>query len=65
MPGTCDRSPSDTSRGLLLADIAAKLLYLALSLFVALNPHAQQFTGKAMWPRLVAYPLGVLLIPIV
>jgi hypothetical protein len=59
------RPRAEMTRPLVLTDVAIKALYLALSLFVALNPQAQQFAGKAMWPRLVAYPLGVLLIPIV
>ena len=63
-PGTRDRSPSGTRHGLLLADIAAKLLYLGLSVFVVLNPAAQQFAERRAWPRLVSYPIGVFLLPV-
>jgi hypothetical protein len=63
MTQTPNYSPR-ANHGLLLADIAAKVLYIGLSLFVALNPTAQQFAGKAMWPRLVAYPVGVFLLPL-
>ena len=59
------RPCAQMTRPLVLTDVAIKALYLGLSLFVVLNPQAQQFAGKAMWPRLVGYPLGVLLIPIV
>ena len=58
------RSSSTTSRVLLAADVVVKLATTALLVFAALHPEWQQFAGKAMAARAVAYPLGLLVLPV-
>ncbi len=48
----------------LFADIAAKALLVSLLIFGALNPGLEQFAGKAMTGRAIAYPLATMLVPI-
>ncbi|RBY79064.1 hypothetical protein DQ239_05190 [Blastococcus sp. TF02-09] len=56
--------PSTTARVVLAADVAVKLATTALLVFAALHPDWQQFEGKAMAARAVAYPLGLLVLPV-
>ena len=58
------QSPSSTVRVLLAADVAVKLATTALLVFAALHPEWPQFEGKAMAARAVAYPLGLLVLPV-
>jgi hypothetical protein len=59
------QTPSATSRAVLGAGVAVKLATTALLVFAALHPEWQQFAGKAMGARAVAYPLGLLVLPVV
>jgi hypothetical protein len=47
-----------------VADVVVKLATTALLVFAALHPEWQQFAGKAMGARAVAYPLGLLVLPV-
>ena len=58
------RSRSTTSRVVLAADVVVKLGTTALLVFAALHPEWPQFEGKAMAARAVAYPLGLLVLPV-
>ena len=58
------RTPSTTFRVVLGADVVVKLATTALLVFAALHPEWQQFAGKAMGARAVAYPLGLLVLPV-
>jgi len=55
-----------TARRIWLAiDIGLKLALISLLLTAVLYPHLPQFEGKAMGGRAVAYPLSVLIVPVV
>lgn len=57
------QSSSTTFRVVLAADVVVKLATTALLVFAALHPEWQQFAGKAMAARAVAYPAGLLVLP--
>ncbi|SDF82997.1 hypothetical protein SAMN05660662_3544 [Blastococcus aurantiacus] len=59
------QSSSTTFRVVLAADVVVKLATTALLVFAALHPDWPQFAGKAMAARAVAYPLGLLVLPVV
>ncbi len=50
-------------RGLLIADIAVKVLLIALLLVAVLNPDLPQFQGKAMLGRAITFPIAALIVP--
>lgn len=58
------RTPPTAPRVVVGADIVVKLATTALLVFASSHPDWQQFAGKAMGARAVAYPLGLLVLPI-
>lgn len=58
------QSPSTAFRVILTADVVVKLATTALLVFAALHPEWPQFEGKAMAARAVAYPSGLLVLPV-
>ena len=56
--------PAPISRPLALADVAVKVVTVALLAWAVLNPELPQFTGKAFTGRALAYPVALLMLPI-
>jgi hypothetical protein len=57
-------SSGPISRPLLVVDVAVKVATVALLAWAVLNPDLPQFSGKAFTGRAVAYPVALLLLPI-
>jgi hypothetical protein len=59
------RSSGSISRPLLVVDVAVKVATVALLAWAVLNPDLPQFSGKAFTGRALAYPVALLLLPII
>jgi hypothetical protein len=59
------RSSGSISRPLLVVDAAVKVATVALLAWAVLNPDLPQFSGKAFTGRALAYPVALLLLPII
>ncbi len=57
-------SSRSLSRPWLLVDVAVKVATVALLAWAVLNPDLPQFSGKAFTGRALAYPVALLLLPI-
>jgi hypothetical protein len=53
------------SRTLLAVDVAIKVATVVLLSWAVLNPDLPQFTGKAFTGRAIAYPIALLVLPVV
>jgi len=53
-----------STRALLVADLAVKVVTVALLLWAVVNPDLPQFQGKAFTGRAIVYPAVLLLIPL-
>jgi hypothetical protein len=58
-------SPTVTRATWLGIDVAVKVALVALLLFAVARPDLEQFAGKAMTARAIAYPLSALIVPVV
>ena len=45
-------------------DVAIKAALVGLLVFSLARPDLPQFAGKAMWGRAIAYPVGVMIVPV-
>jgi hypothetical protein len=45
-------------------DVAIKASLVGLLVFALARPDLPQFAGKAMWGRAIAYPVGVMIVPV-
>jgi hypothetical protein len=53
------------ARLLLVLDVSLKVALVALLIFAVARPDLPQFAGKAMTGRAIAYPLAILVVPVV
>ena len=58
-------SSGPVSRSLLVVDVAVKVATVALLAWAVLNPDLPQFTGKAFTGRALAYPIALVLLPVI
>ena len=58
-------SSGPVSRPLLVVDVAVKVATVALLTWAVLNPELPQFTGKAFTGRALAYPIALVLLPVI
>jgi hypothetical protein len=58
-------APAALERPAFWADAAVKAALVALLIFPFAAPHLPQFEGKAMTGRAIAYPIAMLLVPVI